>query len=153
VCPPSYEGVHCHARTRICERNACKSVDNQTESICRSFPSDRALSYYCECRKEINDHIKLYFAPSNCDEDLYEPYCGAMQKTVVAVSYIRRGVAVVPSIRSNVVGFRLIRRGAVAIPFTTKGYYVCRLGFPLSFVQSCRVGHVWNDKQKQCVRE
>ena len=124
LCPPSYEGVHCHARTRMCEKTACGGDSVQMKGACRSFPSDRALSYYCECHKEADDFLDVYFAPSNCyKDDLYKPIC---------------------AVREN---------GAVAIPFTNKGYYVYRHGDIFSFLQSCRLGHVWNDTQKECVQE
>jgi hypothetical protein len=108
----------------MCKKNACGTVSNQMEAVCRSFPSDRALSYYCECRKEVDDVFEVYFAPSNCHtDDLYMLSCGGMRNDVVAV------------------------------PFTNKGYYVCYRGYLLTFVQSCRIGHVWNDTQKECVHE
>jgi hypothetical protein len=112
----------------MCEKNACGGVSSQMKGVCRSFPSDRALSYYCECHKEIDafyhSFLEVYFAPSNCHKDhLYKPSCEA------------------------------IRDGVVAVPFTNKGYYVCRRRHLLSFVRSCRVGHVWNDTQKECVQE
>ena len=94
------------------------------KAVCRSFPSDRVLSYYCECQKEVDDRLDVYFASSNCyKDDLYELSCVGTW------------------------------HGVLAVPFTNKGYYVCRHGFLLSFVQSCRVGHVWNNTQKECVQE
>jgi len=40
-----------------------------------------------------------------------------------------------------------------AIPFTNKAYVVCVKGWPFPVIQSCKVGHVWNDAQKECVPE
>jgi hypothetical protein len=41
----------------------------------------------------------------------------------------------------------------ITFPFTNKAYLVCIKGWLGPFIQSCRVGHVWNDTQKECVQE
>jgi hypothetical protein len=40
-----------------------------------------------------------------------------------------------------------------AVPFTNKAYFVCLDYFNIPVIQSCRLGHVWNDTQKECIPE
>jgi hypothetical protein len=65
-----------------------------------------------------------YYTPFDCKKDKpFYPKCDANVSSVTAVS------------------------------FTNKAYVVCVKGWPDPIIQSCRVGHVWNDTQKECVPE
>jgi hypothetical protein len=121
VCPPLYEGVHCHARTRVCSGYICGSRDLEgLFPSCISFASDRALRYICDC---WTGNV-LYYTSFDCEKgERYYPKCDENVSSVGAV------------------------------PFTNKAYLVCLKGSSGPFIKSCRVGHVWNDTQKECMQE
>jgi hypothetical protein len=126
-CTGHYEGVHCQAFKRSCPSDGCDGWFTRARAFldpCLPFVTDRALTHICECITENDGQFRKWYAQNSCQGEQF----------------------VIPNCTNA-------DQHAGPLPFTNKGFYICRSQLHRASVQSCRLGRVWNDVKKECVPE
>jgi len=123
MCRSPYTGLHCHVEQWRCVAPACGDKTSEIIPMCRTFTSDMALNYTCICRI-ISPSVDRALALDNCHDPNQLFYPKCEGEKPVG-----------------------------AVPFTNKGFYICRSDKFSAFIQPCPLHHVWNDTRKQCVLE